>query len=119
MIVYIFPRPKGVRVRPAGVAGVAARGVGEGMRTERTAVAVAAAVTAESAEGTVPAVTAFARGVRCHRIEMAANIRVPLQLHDAGRRPEAGRRANVQKLRAPHKHQGLPAAEGREYARII
>lgn len=66
-------------MREISAAGLAARGVGEGMRAGRAfAVSAATATAAESVEGTVPAVAAFARGLRCHRMEMAANIRVPL-----------------------------------------
>lgn len=48
-------------------------------------------------------------------MEMAAGIRVPLQLHVAGHGFHVGRGQNVQNLRADRKHKGLPSAERREY----
>jgi len=70
--------------------------------------------TAEPVEVAVSSAAAVAGGVRRRRVEMAADVRVPLQLHDAGRRHQAGRGQNVQKLRARHEHQGVPSAERRE-----
>lgn len=64
------------------VAGRVVRRDGQTVRAERAA---------EPAEVTVPAVTAFAGGVHCRRMEMAANVRVPLQLHGAGCRSQVGR----------------------------
>lgn len=85
------------------------------MRTVHAA--VAADRTDKSAEVAVQTIGTIAGRCGCgrrSRMEMAAVIRVPLQLHGAGRRSQAGRGKIVQELRTRSQHKGLPAAEGRE-----
>lgn len=82
----LFGVLEGIRLRSVIFARHIIRGVDQKVRAERIA---------EPAEGSVPTATAFARGVQCNRMEMAANIRVSFQLYGAGSGSKTGRRQNV------------------------
>jgi len=70
LFITFFFLSKGIRLRQIIFAGHAVRGAGKKMRNKRT--------TDKSAEIAFTTVATFARGVQCRRMEMAANICVPL-----------------------------------------